>query len=98
MRYEPLADSVQIGRLQAAILEALSDSDLPLSLAEIKSKIGGAALSKNTVPAACDRLRYRGFACRANMPRTRPIRYRITAAGATALRGYREANPPAIIV
>ena len=86
--------NVRIGRLQAYILDILDyfgSRDLPAKPTEIAAALGG-TLHRNTVPSAVRRLRERGLvrACTGHLHGS----YRITDAGAAALKEWQQANDP----
>ena len=92
MQYKPLPAAVRIGRLQAHILDYLRSRDLLAKPTEIAAALGG-TLHRNTVPSAVRRLRERGlvWACAGHLQGS----YRITPAGAAALKKWQQANDPA---
>ena len=90
MQYTPLPASVRIGRLQAHILAYLGSRDFPAKTTEIAADLGG-ALYRNTVPSAVRRLHERGLvhSCTGHLQGS----YRITFAGALALKEWQQATP-----
>ena len=90
MQYKPLRANARIGRLQATILSYLGSRDLRAKTTEIAATLGG-TLHRNTVPSAVRRLRERNLIC-ACTGRLQG-RYRITPAGAAALKEWQQATP-----
>lgn len=92
MQHKPLPANARIGRLHAYILDIidyLGSRDLPAKPTEIAAALGG-TLHRNTVPSVVRRLLEGGLVCAC----TGYLQgsYRITAAGAAALKEWQQAN------